>query len=64
MTMSKIGYIYEVQESQWGKRHQNSVEHLATLATQKQCDKAQEIGLNALHFDTVGGLVSALGVSL
>lgn len=35
------------------------------MATQKQCDKAQEIGLNALHFDTVeiegvGGLVSAL----
>lgn len=46
------------------KQHQNSVKHLlAALATQKQCDKAQEIGLNALHFDTVGGLVSALGFS-
>lgn len=51
-----------MQESQWGKTAPKQHEHLiATLATQKQCDKAQEPGLNALHFDTVGGLVSALG---
>lgn len=64
--MSKIGYM----DGMWfrshsgEKQHQNSVEHLLALATQKQCDKAQEIGLNALHFDTVwvGGLVSSFRV--
>lgn len=50
-----------------GKPHQkinnNSVKNLIALATQKQCDKAQEIGLHALHFETVGVPVLALGFS-